>query len=186
MSTTRLVRLVSVALALLAITSVTPGQDGASRSTNKDRAARLVPTSGESARQDALDKVLDAAQQRKMGLHKLNIKERRALGRFVIQALRARRNEHRLGASARGFMRNQGWEVVKVLGTIQAKKDEFSEKEDWMIVKVGLQRWAIEETRHFPKGKYWAKPSVVSGLKAMLDVNGIEHRFIIADSFQVD
>jgi len=92
------------------------------------------------ASKDIISILLKPQQQRQCGIHKLSASERASLEKVFLLLLRS----NRLGNSAVEYLKNEGWEEVKVLGTRTMKLDDDSEPEEYVIVEKGAWTYILE------------------------------------------
>lgn len=89
---------------------------------------------------DLFSVALSPAQQRQCGLDKLAASERAALARLFSSVLQS----SELGDSAVAYLKDEGWEEVKVLGTRRLKLDEFSDAAEYVIAEKGAWTYILE------------------------------------------
>ena len=92
------------------------------------------------ASKDLISILLNPQQQRQCGLHKLSASERASLARIFNLLLRS----SQLSDSAVEYLKNEGWEEVKVLGERTMKIDEDSEPEEYVIAEKGAWTYILE------------------------------------------
>ena len=92
------------------------------------------------ASKDLISILLKPQQQRQCGLHKLSASERASLESVFKLLLRS----SQLRDSAVEYLKNEGWEEVKVLGTRTMKLDDDSEPEEYVIVEKGAWTYILE------------------------------------------
>lgn len=167
-------RLKLFVFALLALSLISSAGSGQPSGTGKDEVH-----AGE-----AVIKFLPPDLQKQLGVHKLTDDERNSLGMFISRLTR----DSDLSAVARTYMENDGWKPVAVLGTRNLKLKEFAVAKNYLIVNVGLSTWAIEEPflATFLPGRYWAKTSPFNGLNEMIDSRGRSHKFLFAESKELN
>ena len=92
------------------------------------------------ASKDLISILLKPQQQRQCGLHKLSASERASLESVFKLLLRS----SQLGDSAVEYLKNEGWEEVKVLGERTMKLDDDSEPEEYVIAEKGAWTYILE------------------------------------------
>lgn len=126
---------------------------------------------------DVLDRIINIQVQKELGFKKLSSKEREKVASFLMEEFRTTQGDS-LERIAVQKMEEDGWKKVKILGK---KQIDFN---DYLIVEISaLSTWLIESPflSAFPSGYYWARTSPISGIDTMIDNNGREHSFILAD-----
>ena len=114
-----------------------------------------------------------------IGYAKLSIEEKTALQKLVTSVA----SSSALYKVAYKRMEREGWEPVKVLGSVTRDFDDF------LIIQVSpFSKWAVEEPligSFFP-GDYWAKTSPLSGITDMIDQFGDERSFLFSETIELD
>ena len=121
-----------------------------------------------------LSLILNKEEQRLSGLHKLSNQERNFLDRtlFRIFLLSKRKTETKFEEVAAKYLKEEGWEEVKVLNhQIEELED------DWLIVKKGSRIYILEARGYhynlkskFPPGIYPGKMGYSSS--EVIDIEG--------------
>ena len=114
---------------------------------------------------DFFSVLLTPQQQLQGGLHKLSQKERSTLSNSLMEIFNFIFRSKELGESAVEYLKNDGWEEVKVLGTHELKIDEWSDPEEYLIVEEGVWTYILEPRTFFfglDPGTYLGKMGVTS------------------------
>ena len=93
--------------------------------------------------------LLTPEQQVQGGLHKLSQTERNTLSNSLMEIFNFILRSKKLGESAVEYLKNEGWEEVKVLGTQELKIDEWSDSEEYLIVEKGVWTYILEPRTFF-------------------------------------
>ena len=96
--------------------------------------------SQDSTSKDLFSILLTPQQQRQCGLQKLSASERASLAGIFSLVL----GSSRLGESAVEYLKNEGWEEVKVLGERTMRIDEDSDPEEYVIAEKGAWTYILE------------------------------------------
>ncbi|MBN1274527.1 MAG: hypothetical protein JXB26_19880 [Candidatus Aminicenantes bacterium] len=89
---------------------------------------------------DLISILLTPQQQRQCGVHKLSASERASLAGVFHLLLRS----SRLGDSAVEYLKDEGWDEVKVLGKRTMRLDEDSDPEEYIIAEKGAWTYILE------------------------------------------
>lgn len=89
---------------------------------------------------DLISNLLRPEQEKQCGLHKLSAAERASLTRVFSLLL----SSSRLGESAVEYLKNEGWDEVRVLGERRLRLDEDSEPEEYVIAEEGAWTYILE------------------------------------------
>ena len=93
---------------------------------------------------DFFSVLLTSKQQVQGGLHKLSQKERSSLSNSLMEIFNAVLRSQKIGNSAVEYLKNDGWEEVKVLGTRELKINKWSDSEEYLIVEEGVWTYILE------------------------------------------
>jgi hypothetical protein len=140
-------------------------------------AVSAIALAQSNAPQDILSILLKTEQQKQCGLHKLSQAERNSLGSIFSLILRSQS----LGDSAVKYLKNEGWEEVKVLGTRRLKVDEWSDAKEYLIVAKGVWTYILESKTFssLRPGTYLGKMGLTSC--EIIDSDGDTVRFWTKD-----
>lgn len=105
--------------------------------------------------QDFLSRVLSPEQFQKFGLHKLSQEERISLGDFFSFLV----GSSSLGNSAVEYLKNEGWEEIRILGTRRLTLDDWSGERSYLIVEVRSRTYICRLDSSFSPGKYLGQKS---------------------------
>ena len=105
--------------------------------------------------QDFLSRVLSPEQFQKFGLHKLSQEERNSLGNYCSFLF----GLNSLGDSAVEYLKNEGWEEIRVLGERRLTIDEWSGERRYLIVEIGFRTYACRLGSSYGPGKYLGQKS---------------------------
>ncbi len=118
------------------------------------------------------------SQLDRMGFQKLSETEKSRLAEFLIRIT----SSTSLSDVALDRMSRDGWSPVAVLGTVRRGSTEL------IVVEISpLQKWAIEApiAGAFPKGRYWARTSILNGVDDIIDARGREHSLLLNERFEI-
>jgi hypothetical protein len=107
-----------------------------------------------------LQTLLSTAQQQSIGLNKLSATEQRNLEGVFASIL----SSSALGDSAVEYLKSEGWDEVKVLGTKELKLDGDSDAEEYTIAQKGAFTYILEPKTFssLTPGRYLGKMGFVS------------------------
>ena len=131
---------------------------------------------------DVFSILLTPKQQRQSGLHKLTPAERNNLSNSIMEFFRTIMKSKEIGDSAVEFLKNDGWEEVKVVGTRRLKLDQWSDPEEYLIVEESVWTYTLESRTYFFKlnpGKYLGKMGLSTS--EIIDSDGDVIRFWTKD-----
>jgi|GEM_PF-6738735 len=119
---------------------------------------------------------LKPEQQEHCGLYKLSQAERNSLAKICLALCSSS-----LGDSAVEYLKNEGWEEVKVLGTRRLKLHEWSVVEEYLIAEKGAWTYILEprSSSSLRPGKYLGKMG--SSSCEIINSNGDAVRFTTED-----
>lgn len=109
--------------------------------------------------------LLTPEQQMKGGLHKLSQIERNILSKSLMEIFNFIYTSKEVGDSAVEYLKNDGWEEVRVLGTQELRIDEWSDLQEYLIVEEGIWTYILEPRTFFFRldpGKYLGKMNMTS------------------------
>jgi hypothetical protein len=105
--------------------------------------------------QDLLSRLLSPEQFQKFGLHKLSQEERNSLGTYFSFLVELTS----LGDSAIEYLKNEGWEEIRVLGERRLALDEWSGERRYLIVEVRSRTFICRLGSSYSPGKYLGQKS---------------------------
>jgi hypothetical protein len=107
-----------------------------------------------------LDMILTPQQKQSCGLHKLNAEEQKRL-EVVFAALLSGSG---LGDSAVEYLKSEGWDEVKVLGTKRLRLENGDDAEEYTIVEKGATTYILEPKTYasLSPGRYMGKMGYTS------------------------
>lgn len=104
-------------------------------------------------------------QQTEYGLHKLTQRERKSLSNYLMQFFSSITKSKKIGDSAVEFLKNDGWEEVKVIGKQKLKLNKHSNAQEYLIVENWPWTYILESRTYYYKlepGKYLGKMGYTS------------------------
>ena len=126
---------------------------------------------------DLFSILLTPEQQIQSGLHKLSQRERSSLANSLMEMFNSIFRSKQMGDSAVEYLKNEGWEEVKVLGTRELKIDKWSDSEEYLIVEEGIWTYILESRTFFfqlDPGTYLGKMGLTSSEIIDSDGDSIE------------
>ena len=117
------------------------------------------------ASRDIFSILLTPKKQTQCGLHKLTPAERNLLSNSMMDFFNTIMKSKKIGDSAVEFLKSDGWEEVKVVGTRKLKLDKWSNPEEYLIVEKSVWTYILESRTYSFKlnqGKYLGKMGLTS------------------------